>query len=267
MTVNAVWCLSPNFGDAITPWLIPKIRPCRVVWRPMNTDVEHYIISGSIANWANEKSVVWGAGLASFKDDVNGKARFLAVRGPLTRYKIMSVGGKCPPVYGDPAILLPKFYTPKGNRPKAPLGIIPHYVDQPRVFPRYPRDGSVKIINILDPVESVIEDVVSCERIASSALHGLIVADAYGIPNLWAKFSDSVGGDGMKFLDYFMSAGRPANDVESCYLDCRGGVDGDLKWWSSQKFELGHLDPDPLMAFCPFDPKGDPAGAQRKYLS
>jgi pyruvyltransferase len=34
-------------------------------------------------------------------------------------------------------------------------------------------------------------------------LHGLILADAYGVPNVWAKFSDRLVGGDWKFRDYY----------------------------------------------------------------
>lgn len=49
---------------------------------------------------------------------------------------------------------------------------------------------------------------MSCKKIVSSSLHGLIVSDSYKIPNRWVSFSDQIAGGTFKFLDYFSSVNR-----------------------------------------------------------
>lgn len=266
MTINVAWCLSNNFGDALAPWLAKKITGQDPVYCSPNPDFEHYIITGSILNWATRKSIVWGAGLANYSDLINTEVDVRAVRGPITRLRCLSLGIKCRPIYGDPSLLLPRFYEPKRNRPRAKVGLVPHYIDQVRVFPNYKSNADIKVINILDGVESVVEDIVTCDKIVSSSLHGLCVADAYGIPNVLVKFSDSIGGDGLKFLDYFLSVGRMEKVDGINFLDVRDNPVRPTDYWVNLSYGLGKVNADPLMAFCPFDPKGDPVGAAKKYL-
>lgn len=53
-------------------------------------------------------------------------------------------------------------------------------------------------------VEETINKLLSCDRILSTSLHGLIAAHAYGIPALWIK-DGYINTDGFKFKDYFSS--------------------------------------------------------------
>lgn len=62
-----------------------------------------------------------------------------------------------------------------------------------------------------DPL-SVLMRIAECETILSSALHGLIVADSLGIPNMWSTASGRLLGGEYKFHDYysvFGTAPRP----------------------------------------------------------
>ncbi len=204
MTVAAAWHLSSNVGDALTPWLIKKIRTGEdVAWVPYTFDSEHYVVTGSILNHANDHAMIWGAGIASMADGVNGCAKIFAIRGPIRRARALSCGAKCPAVYGDPGLLVPRFYD-KPVPVVHEVGYVPHYVDFWRVSTKYPGE---KVIDVLQPVEQVVDAIRSCKRIASSSLHGIVLAHAYGIPAAWVQWGDSVGGDNTKYRDHHEAVG------------------------------------------------------------
>ena len=62
------------------------------------------------------------------------------------------------------------------------------------------------------PIEQFVDELVSCEMIFSSSLHGLIIADAYNIPNRRVIFGNKLIGGDFKFNDYEES--KKAIDLE-----------------------------------------------------
>lgn len=113
------------------------------------------------------------------------KADIRAVRGSLTREAILKEGGKCPEIYGDPAIIMPRLYTPKiGAKHKAGL-ILHHTQETPTTHVLAKTCGfhQISIDRVRDEqLENFIDEVCSCQKIFSSSLHGIILAQAYGIP-------------------------------------------------------------------------------------
>jgi pyruvyltransferase len=201
------WCLGPNWGDALNPVLVELLsgKPALHL-----TGLHHnrYFVIGSILDGANETSEVWGPGFVRENGSVIGRPRAIhAVRGPLTRTLLLAQGIDCPEVYGDPALLLPHFFNPDVPK-RYSIGIVPHYIDKESPFlDRYRHDPQVLILDIESSIQDFVRAVKSCEVIFSSSLHGLICADAYGIPNTWIQFSDDVVGGDFKFRDYRLSIG------------------------------------------------------------
>jgi pyruvyltransferase len=214
------WVVTPNFGDLLSPYLVEKITGRSVVSTPLrpghsrNYDFlklsrtkSSYLIIGSIISRANEKSVVWGSGAfgTEVKASLNKRATYLAVRGPLTRNLLRIYGIQCPAVYGDPALLLPLVFNPKVSK-RYKIGIILRWAETS--WNDTPTDEDVKKIYLgTENIEDTIIEILSCERILSSSLHGIILADAYGIPSAWLS-SDTPKGLEFKFYDYFLSVAK-----------------------------------------------------------
>lgn len=198
----------PNWGDILNPIIIKNMTGKAVSYTKDQT-VPHYICIGSILQWANSNTTVWGAGFIGSDRRLKEQPDIRAIRGPRSRDIVLSQGYKCPEVYGDPALLYPRYYKPKTGK-KYRYGIIPHYIDQDNEWlEQFKGNPDVKIINILNKnVNRFMDDVNECEIILSSSLHGIICGDSLGIPSYWIKLSDKVIGNGFKFYDYFDSVKR-----------------------------------------------------------
>ena len=55
---------------------------------------------------------------------------------------------------------------------------------------------------------AVVREIASCAHVISQSLHGLITADAYGIPNTWLDPMGIHGAAMLKFHDYAAGIGR-----------------------------------------------------------
>ena len=94
------------------------------------------------------------------------KADIRAVRGPLTREAILKEGGKCPEIYGDPAIIMPRLYTPKiGAKHKA--GLILHHTQETPTTHVLAKGSSSKALSNFAPREllSITQAKFLCKRL------------------------------------------------------------------------------------------------------
>lgn len=202
-----------NWGDAIAPVLAELLSGKQVVdVRDIVTTGNQpvYTTIGSMLGTISARNVeVWGSGFVDSASSLRIRPRRIcAVRGPLSRQKILDSGLPCPDVIGDPALLYPLFYRPQVPR-RYRLGIIPHFRDFGLdAVSRLGEHDDVLVIDLMAGITEVADQINSCERIASSSLHGLVAGDGYGIPSIWVRFSDRPYGDGFKFRDYLASVGR-----------------------------------------------------------
>lgn len=208
------WSKSPapgNLGDVLTPVILAGFGK-RFEW--VQRRHAEFLCIGSIAKFAAPGVTVIGSGIMRLADRQSPSARYLSVRGPITRSVVLRDGGSCPEVYGDPALLLPHIHdrsVPKTHD----IGVVPHYVDEEWVRWRHPDMHVISTLNA-DPL-AVVDQIRACRVILSSSLHGLVVAHAYGIPAAWVRFSDKLSGDGSKFRDHAASVNVEMVPYSSIY--------------------------------------------------
>ena len=226
-----------NFGDEIGPFIIRELSGCKVVYSKvifieqfistfhallkLDNSFFNYLITwflpfnkvlltvGSILASSNNNCIVWGSGFIQRKTPFKG-GEILAVRGRLTSDLLVAKGYDKINTFGDPALLLPLIYERNikdnldGN---IRIGVVPHYLDYD-YFNKLLGE-KYKIIDLSNrDFEFVLNEILSCNYILSTSLHGIIVSHAYNIPAIWIE-GVVLEPEGFKFLDYFSSVNIP----------------------------------------------------------
>jgi pyruvyltransferase len=189
------WNKKVNFGDRLNSDIL-RFLGVEHAWAPV--DQAELVMIGSVLehlppDWAG---TVCGAGKLHEGSMVDlTHANVLALRGHLSANSVLGLAR--PVVLGDPALLMPQWV--KQGLIKWDLGVIPHWSDK-ELRARFPYG---QFIDPSWPPEKVVTQIALCKRIISSSLHGLIIADAYGIPRQAEIFPQAAkeGGD-FKFRDY-----------------------------------------------------------------
>jgi autotransporter strand-loop-strand O-heptosyltransferase len=209
-----------NWGDIISKFILEhfsgkKLKDDDVLHFDENGEIPHkdgkIIGVGSSMVFTKPNDYIWGTGCIDDNSIGDEPKKIYSVRGPLTHELLTSIGWDVPKIYGDPALLFPKIYNPKITK-KYKYGLIPHYVDYNTSHGLESinelENLGVKIINVTVGIYEFIDQILECEFILSSSLHGLIAADAYQIPNFRVVISDLILGGGFKYLDYYASVSR-----------------------------------------------------------
>lgn len=252
-----------NWGDDINYFFLSEIckRPIGMFDQfslAFRFNLKNYLVIGSTIDMlCRDNTEVWGAGVIDGTKLLKCKPKKVyAVRGPLTRKVLLEQGIDCPEVYGDPALLISRYYQPKVKK-KYKYGFIAHVSNGDKVsnlcldnIPIKERED-VLIIDLskYDKWTDFPDLICSCESIISSSLHGLIMAEAYETPNVWIEFGKPLIGGRFKFHDFFLSIGRDREApvvVEDNKIEMKQ-INENLKVW-----QAGHLDLTPLLRACPF---------------
>lgn len=210
---------SINFGDELTKDIIEKLFKKKVeVHNQIDTKFDMLGV-GSLIHFFNDivdyKTYVWGSGLIDDEvRSINSNFIFKACRGGYTRAKTGMKYQKIP--MGDPGLLCNLIYTNKVKK-TSKIGIIPHLRDEQShylndIIKKNP--NIFKVISVAQAPEKVADEIKRCKLVLSSSLHGLIVSDSFGVPNLHLMLSDNLqspnhlrGGE-YKFRDYYSGIGK-----------------------------------------------------------
>lgn len=209
------WNDRVNFGDVLSPVIVKFLTGREIEWAAL--DSANLYAIGSVYGWVRQDTKnyrrqihIWGSGIKKPAEAV-GYADCLhhhLVRGPLTA--VAAENDALP--QGDPGLLAPEACGVVRAGDAKGFGIIPHvsqwsreeYIAELSALP-----GCRLIDYRNDDCEAVLQEMAACERIYSTSLHGLIVADALGIPNFQFQGRRFAGlGHDYKFYDYALSVGR-----------------------------------------------------------
>lgn len=135
---------------------------------------------GSVMHFADSDAVIWGSGIdATVGSDRHRFAALdlRAVRGPLTAERLGAIQLSPPAVYGDPGLLTSIFW-PGYSVTRTASVYIPS-ADEP-VSSRVRRQFRVLPSRL--SLGRLIDEVQSAARVVTTSLHGLVIAESYGVP-------------------------------------------------------------------------------------
>jgi hypothetical protein len=193
------WDGHPNFGDALTPWLLPRygILPVhRTASRARLVGV------GSVLEFLPREfdGAIWGSGLIRGESYPLPRARVLAVRGELTRALI---GADSRAALGDPGLLVSRWL--RRPRRRWDVALVPHGHHRSHtafLAMAASAQRSVLVVDVHQGAASAVRQIAAADVVITTSLHGLVTADSFGIPAVWTTLEPPLDGGDFKFRDY-----------------------------------------------------------------
>lgn len=232
---------TPNFGDALNPYMWPRVLPAGFLDEYAD---ELFLGIGSIL-WEHypetARKIVMGSGYGGYAaapDVHDGSWNVVFVRGPRTAARLGLAPEKA---ICDSAVLLRMIDLPPAAEGIG-VAFMPHYHSFSRADWRAVcRLAGIHMIDPRDEVEKVIAEIRGASMVITEAMHGAIVADALRTP--WLAVRPIHAENQGKWLDWSDSLGvnlqpqplRPASLLE-LYIAKTGGrryYEGRATRWSA----------------------------------
>ena len=201
------WNFNENLGDLLAPvvtqWMLHRLGLdlSREASHP-----GHLMTVGSVLGLGIFDAVVWGSGVNTFGhvgrialQKNYRKFDIRAVRGPLTARVLRENGYTCPQVYGDPAILLPMIYPGRRPEKRKKYVVIDHYLKKKQT-------GEEGLSIRTGDYRTFLDKILEAEVVYSSSLHGIILAESYGVPAVFIR--QGMEEEMLKYYDWYFSTGR-----------------------------------------------------------
>lgn len=201
-----------NLGDNIAPELVEFMLNKKGLSLQSSTQGKRHLYTiGSIVFMGHQDATVWGSGIltapSAFRRLLHSKylrkLDIRCVRGPLTKQNLEKIGHKCPQVYGDPGCLLPLLYKPEVEK-TLDYVVIPHVSMEKDVRQMIPGENIVSMAT--QDYKAVADKICSAKKVIASSLHGIIFAEAYGIPTVF--YQDRGDKYNFKYVDWYEGSGR-----------------------------------------------------------
>ncbi len=189
-------------GDLLGPLLVQQILATRSL---SISDIKKtkLLTIGSVMHFANDDDTVWGTGVNGKINELQHRFNSLdvrAVRGHLTAHFLQKKGIPVPEIFGDPGILVSDFWPRTKAVEKGKIVYIPHMREKELY------QAGMKTLSPLVSLERFVAEIQTAEKVISSSLHGVIVAESYGVP---ASLYESKSGETpFKYEDYYSGTGR-----------------------------------------------------------
>ena len=104
-----------------------------------------------------------------------------------------------------PLLSFPYFFPEfqKSANPQYEYIVIPHYLEQNL----FSKDVYENIVFPTEPWDEIIRKILDSKFVIPNSLHGIILAEAYGIPARLLRVSEKE--PIFKYVDYYMGTNRP----------------------------------------------------------
>jgi pyruvyltransferase len=210
----------------------------------------HLYTIGSILLIGHQDATIWGSGILMGEPEGfiwnRNKYRKLdvrCVRGPLTKKRLEENGidvSSCK--FGDPGVLMPLIYQPKVIKENE-YGVILHMssADSMRHEAEYEKHGAHMIDILTDDYKKTIDEICKCKLVISNSLHGIILAESYGIPAILLRKFEF---DDFKYKDYYLSTGRSFESIA-----CADSIDEALSMRAPEVPDISELQNNLLSTF------------------